>query len=71
MILGTSVTVTPAYGRDYHSAAEAVDAWHGSYDFRIGTDGPYCSRRDFPHDGAVRIVRIRYGKLRNVVEVAV
>jgi hypothetical protein len=71
MILGSSITLTPAYGRDYRGAAAASADWAAGRDFRIGTDGPYCSIRDGRalHAQGVRTIRIRYARLRNVVEI--
>jgi hypothetical protein len=71
MILGDSITLTPAFGRDYRSAGQATEHWAAGKDFRIGTDGPYCSIRDARslHARGVRTIRIRYARLRNVVEI--
>lgn len=71
MILGNSITLTPAFGRDYPSAGAAAAHWAAGKDFRIGTDGPYCSIRDARtlHVRGVRTIRIRYSRLRNVTEI--
>ena len=37
----------PAYGREYHSAADAILDWQAGKDFQIfDLFGPYCSIRD-------------------------
>jgi hypothetical protein len=62
-----SITVVPAYGRDYKSKAEALAAWSTGVDWKI-PDGPYVSARDIPHaklDG-VKEIRLRYKKQREV-----
>lgn len=46
-----SVTVVPAYGRDYKSAEEVREAWLDGYDFQINDissewNGSYLSVRD-------------------------
>lgn len=71
MILGNSITLTPAFGRDYTSAGAAAAHWAAGKDFRIGIDGPYCSIRDASalHAQGVRTIRIRYSRLRNVAEI--
>jgi hypothetical protein len=39
----------PAYGREYHSPAQALEAWQAGQDFQMGDKfGPYCSIRDLP-----------------------
>jgi hypothetical protein len=59
-------TLTPAYGRDYTSAADTVAAFDAGKDFILASvfhGGGYVSRRDFkPGDR----VRLRYSKLRKV-----
>ena len=35
----------PAYGRQYHTKKEALNAWDSGKDFQI-YQGPYCSKRD-------------------------
>lgn len=72
MILGNSITISPAYGRDYRTAAEAIADWRAGRDFSIGgPGGPYCSIRDIPALPQVRTVRIRFAKLRKLVELSV
>lgn len=55
-------TVTPAYGRDYKSAAAAIVDWKSGKDFLAQPQGQYCSIQDFP-DSAVTI---RYAQMRKV-----
>lgn len=57
--------LTSAYGRAYHTRADALQAWESGEDFKI-VNGPYCSIRDF--DAMKRqavIIMLRYGD-RNV-----
>lgn len=42
----STVTLQPAYGRDYPSAAEAREAWVSGVDWQISCTGQYCSVRD-------------------------
>lgn len=67
------LTVIPAYGRDYQTEAQAMEAWREENDFFI-LDGPYrgsyLSSADVDRavkDG-VRFINIRY---RNTSKVAV
>ena len=60
------VTLTPAYGRDYKSAAAAIKDLKEGKDFILNDitsrwDGKPCSVRDF--DGGQKLC-IRYGSLR-------
>ena len=60
-------TLTPAYGRDYKSAAEAIEAYKSGKDFVLHDptsrwNGCYCSIRDNLKD-----VYIRYNKNRDIV----
>lgn len=65
-----SVTVTPAYGRDYRTKGEALKAWEEGKDFCIEAIWPpqqvgrYCSARDFTF---ATEVRIRFNKKKHVV----
>jgi hypothetical protein len=63
-----SMTVTPAYGRDYKSAAAAVAAWDEGKDFVDSQSGRYVGKSDAP---AGVEVRIRYLRLTRVVVVVV
>ena len=58
-----SVTVIPAYGRDYKSAAAALADWQAGKDFRIALTGQYCSIRD-----SIPGVWIRYARQTKIVK---
>jgi len=66
--------LTPAYGRNYTSASEAVEAFQsGRHDFILNDpssrwNGKPCSSRDFPPGTQVII---RYHNLRRVVNTTV
>lgn len=60
------VTVVPAYGADYATSKEALEAWRAGKDFKIQDishpyDGAYCSCRD------LNAVLIRYKRLEETV----
>ena len=62
------MTLTPAYGRDYTSAAKAIEDYLAGRDFILNDitspwDGKPCSCRDFPNQE----VKLRYNRQRNVV----
>lgn len=60
------VIVSPAYGRDYKSKAEAEASFREGKDFKchnLGVGGTYCSIRDFQKGTEVEI---RYNRLRNI-----
>jgi hypothetical protein len=61
------MTLIPAYGRDYTTGQEAIDAYLKGKDWIIADvsnpyNGKYCSCRDFPD----KEVNLRYNKLRDV-----
>jgi hypothetical protein len=56
-------TVSPAYGRDYKSAKEAMKDWKDGKDFRCRPQGVYTSIRDWKLDD---VIEIRYNKLMDV-----
>ncbi len=62
------LTVSGAYGRDYTSAAKAIEDWKEGKDFVIrsplGFSGKYVSVREFDGD-----VLIRYHNDRKIVPV--
>lgn len=66
-----SITVVPAYGRDYHSLKAAMTDWYAGKDFMIisvfnaETHGTYVNANDLPEGTEVRI---RYSRMRKVVE---
>ena len=55
---GLSITVVPAYGRDYKSAKDAKADWDIGLDFQVASSGQYCSKRD-----NIPEVWIRYNNL--------
>lgn len=59
-----------AYGRSYNDVASMVKDWETGKDFRIGSDGPYCSIRDVQYMkeqyGITRIV-LTHGKLYHTI----
>lgn len=63
-----TISLVPAYGRDYNSKKEVKEAFNSGKDFRImdisnAHDGRYASQ---PELTEYRQVRIRYSKLRKV-----
>ena len=70
----STATLTPAYGRDYKSKAEAIEAWEDGQDFILNDfasmfDGKPCNHADLSEAGEYDFVNIRYAKLRRVVRV--
>ena len=64
MITQDYQVVSPAFGRDYKSKAEAIADFVKGKDFILQPQGQYCSIRDF----APRVtVNIRYKKMTSVV----
>jgi hypothetical protein len=62
-------TLTPAYGRDYKTGADAVAAWNDGKDFKINNPemrGVYCSVRDTAKEPAGHKMQIRWNKLQCV-----
>ena len=39
------LVVMPAYGRNYKTREDVVEAWKSGQDFKV-VNGPYCSIRD-------------------------
>ncbi len=63
---GTSLTVIPAYGRDYKSKAEVQEAYDKGQDFIIqdffsGSDGRAVSKREVDAEGIT--LNVRYDRL--------
>jgi hypothetical protein len=60
--------VTPAYGADYKSAKEALEAWDTGKDFIIGNPGypTYINKRDATRAEDVSVT-IRYDRNTKVV----
>lgn len=65
-------TLSPAYGRDYKSAAAVLADWAANKDFTINglAGGGYMNKADAIAYG-FKYVRIRYNKLTLVVDVEV
>lgn len=70
--MGWDIHATPAYGRDYTSAAAALADWNAGKDFRDARTGQYLSIRDTAlFDGPIPAhvqVWIRFDKLREIVQ---
>lgn len=65
----SSLTVTPAYGRDYKSKAAAIRDWNDGKDFIESRSNRYINKADVMVHFPVATVRIRYDKARKVVEI--
>jgi len=66
-----SLTVIPAYGRDYKNQKEVLLDWNGGKDFIIkdissGHDGWMINKQDAGHLG-VKYVQIRYDGCRKIM----
>jgi len=59
-----SLTVTPAYGRDYKSSKEALADWENNKDFVEALSGKYVNKIQVPK----REVWVRYFKLMRKVK---
>ena len=59
--------LTPAYGRDYKSKAQACTDFKAGKDFKLARTGQLCSIRDFVPGCTVII---RYGRLMKVCTLA-
>jgi hypothetical protein len=62
--MGWDIHATPAYGRDYTSAAAALADWNAGKDFRDARTGQYLSIRD----DVPCSVWLRFNKLREIVQ---
>jgi len=72
---GMSLTVVPAYGRDYKSKKEVEAAWNADKDFIVQDmmsrwDGSSVNKSDAKSMG-IKSVTIRYKQLRNVTVIKV
>lgn len=66
-------TLTPAYGRDYHSEADVLKALGAGEDFVFHNimsrwDGSYCNLEDLRKAGYPEVC-VRFNKLRGVIVV--
>lgn len=66
-----TLTLIPAYGRDYKSIKEVKEAFNAGKDFEIASIGPNCGRYVNKSQlvGKERFVMIRYARLTKVVKV--
>ena len=65
----TTMTVTPAYGRDYKSKAATLADWNAGLDFVVASiheGGRYINRADAVQAGLD--VWIRYSRLTKIVK---
>ena len=65
-----SVTVTPAYGRDYKSKKAVLEDWDAGKDFRVASRnsaGAYLNKEDAKNYKLE--VWVRYDQLRKIVKV--
>lgn len=67
-----TVPLVPAYGRDYQSADEVMEAWNNNLDFRIQCvahpyDGKYINKADAEMFGPASRYYVRYNALQDVV----
>ena len=63
-----SLTLTPAYGRDYTSKRDVLKDYNAGKDFISQPDGRYINIDDVARCCAMH-VKIRYSKLRKVLVV--
>lgn len=66
------MTISPAYGRDYKSAREALKAWEAGKDFIIRSPphaGRYINKKDWARYGGGEPIAIRYDMHRKAVHI--
>ena len=56
-----TITVQPAYGREYNSQAAVLEDWHSGKDFRIVGTSTYVDKKSAIQYG-IREVRFRFKK---------
>jgi hypothetical protein len=66
-----TLTLVPAYGRDYKSQNEVIEDWNKDKDFQIANafspyDGKYCNQSNLKEDKTLTAVNIRYSKLTKI-----
>ena len=63
-----NITLTPAYGRDYRSAAAVMLDWNAEKDFVLQPAGSYCSIRNTAllKASGVTHIHFRYQKMTKV-----
>ncbi len=70
----SSMTLTPAYGRDYKNQQQIRIDWESNKDFVVNdVDHPYCGKYCNKKDliGQVKTVYIRYAKNTKVCKIEV
>jgi hypothetical protein len=65
----TTLTLIPAYGRDYKSKKALLADWNANKDFQIATFGPDCGRYINKADADGLRINIRYSKLTKIAMV--
>lgn len=63
-----TVTLVPAYGRDYDTQKRALEAFRADRDFMESKTLRYCNRSDLITYGVCRVY-IRYKNLKRVFEI--
>jgi len=63
-----TLTLAPAYGRDYSSKRAVIEDLNADKDFRCSVTGRYANRNDLQQNSVERFF-VRYGKLRKVMAV--
>ena len=60
-----TITVVPAYGRDYNSKEAVVTSWENGSDFKVATTGQYIGKSElsFLKANNVSAINFRYSKL--------
>jgi len=66
------MTLTPAYGRDYKTKKEVLEAWNTDKDFQVadlfsGRSGSYTNRADLVGMNHKGFITIRYSRLTKVL----
>jgi hypothetical protein len=66
------MTLTPAYGRDYKSKKEVLEAFHNNQDFILNSIAGtgICNKKDL-EEMESNFVNIRYKKLTQIVVVKI
>lgn len=65
----TTLTLQPAYGRDYTSKAKVLADWNANKDFRIATFGPDMGRYINKADASGLTIMIRYQRDTKIMQV--
>lgn len=67
-----SLTLIPAYGRDYKTQKEVISDWKAGKDFIVANlfspwDGKLCNLQDIKNEGKEKNVMIRFSRLQKLV----